>query len=970
VLHLGYGDGQLRSFLLDQLINHSNGEPDARQLLLDFLPATMPVVQQHHQQPYYNYSSSIVTNAVHCSQQHQEQQMEAATQEVIVALRDVLTKEPSALLPIIGCLSNMPMSQNGQNEIFQVAFHALELVPENDLPLLVSSLFQHAASDDDAVAAIEALRTELAGMESEMIEHGKQATTFKKKAGDDSMTMVAHVVLNALFDEKHDNRIARAYSTCLERLFAVKRGTSLRSENGNQQEQPINAHDNDDILDQTNELLLLDMVVLLTIYQHPEYLETWESRLDKLLENNSFPFGALSRLAEFVCSEKKFGRPTSILYPRLISPFVATGIFLLVSPARLENCSGRRSFGNKIASTAQVLKKSHDFVVHLHRLVDREVQAELVHSLLQLSDNCANSKWTLSKRGKSRKRNRPPIASLDDFVNNPSEGTINRYEWFQVAINDTVNKSLQTMTSTSKQSFANFKHILVGRLTNLSFQSTQWEHICIQHLCGILSVLIEPVASSGTGRDNHTNNGGGVQASEIMIILQKLLFTSSHAAYTLSSSSGPGIRGTGNNRRIVRGLLLAAELVKSPLLSHGDWGCVKQWVLRVLLPTTRRMVDPEIGTPGLLFLEALMIDRSVENSSERRVTLSLKKEAFQHIKMVLANTGLIQMLSHYQQQQQRRLKIRRSNTPILAFLAPPGEAFMTESTKKRKKRDMVFCLAFFLENSNLHIPLRWEHSVSWVFCLVDTYLRIGRDISLSSEIFDKSNSNNKWVPHGWLQAAIEYPALISSKMIDATNKKQNSIRHWIDGIYRDAFVDEVTEKFLYRDISQNGLVDFICVETSVAQLGPLFECILKMDLASLLGISLSLAVANNAFKHYQSFPGGEESKQDQIDVLRLIQFQMFKVYCMEKQCGSLEFLTRAALLSIRKLNSKSSKNNKTRETPELFKNDLEQTDDNSLVARSTSEDKENKQELDSRKGSKSDGDTVSQFCVVFICETQ
>jgi hypothetical protein len=123
---------------------------------------------------------------------------------------------------------------------------------------------------------------------------------------------------------------------------------------------------------------------------------------------------------------------------------------------------------------------------------------------------------------------------------------------------------------------------------------------------------------------DRVHNGGGLDSSEVMMLLQKLLF----------SSSGAFGRATGDSTRIVRGLLLATELIRLPSLNDGDRDCIKQWVLRILLPSTRRMVDPELGSPGLAFLEAWMSGGDASSS----------KDVFQHFKMILANTGLIQML--------------------------------------------------------------------------------------------------------------------------------------------------------------------------------------------------------------------------------------------------------------------------------------------------------------------------------------
>ena len=911
VAHIGNGDRQLRSFLLEQLIKGSSSsatQEEARQLLLDFLPSTMPVMHPQHQR-YCRTKKNGTAVAAEYSKIEQSP-LESATQEVIETLRHVLSKDPSALLPVIGCLSSMPLSQSGQNEAFQVALSSLEFVAEVDLPMLVTSLFQHAASDEDAIRAIEALRTELYLIETSTQEQSAEDNNNKRK-DDPTMTMVSHVVLNSLFADDYDNatndnhhRIAKAYSACLERLVDARLdydGNDKGKETGAIRRNNTDEKENGEI----NQFLLLDIVVLLSLYHHPNYRDSWERYLDMLLQHNRFPFASLSNLVVFLCGETRYGRPTSILYPRLVQPLVSLSIFLLLSPARMDNVRHKRSFWLTRHQSArrsimkEIMDQSQDFAVNLHRHVDRELQSEFVHSLLHLSDKCASTKWVVTSgtRGKSRERSRGGDFQIRDYMSNDDE---NRVEWFQLIINNTINATLRKMVQTDNHSFGNFKHILIGRLTNQSFQSTEWERECLQHLCGILSVLIEPALSGSAADGDNNNSSGGIQASEIMIILQKLMFTSSHSNYACNSATSSHRSHSGDTRRVVRGLLLSTELVKSPLLSHGDWDCVKHWVLRVLLPTTRRMVDPEIGIPGLAFLEALMIDRNTiaTDTGGSGTSLLLQKEAFQHMKMVLANTGLIQILAHYQQQHQNQQG--RVGAPVLSCTKSPGELFLTESAKKRKKRDMVFCLAFFLGNSDLHIPLRWDHCVNWVFRLVDTYLCVGRDISLSavsSKINKKGSSNKSWMPHGWLQAAIEFPVLVLPRNIETNTKKQKQALAWMKGlILQDDIINAST-----LDETRSGLVDAFSTVKEVAQLVPMFDSLLRVGLASLLGISLSFAVVKNSFKHFQSFPRDQESMGERVEVLRLIQFQMSKIYDLETKCKSVQTVVKASLICVRKM---------------------------------------------------------------------
>jgi len=940
--HAGQGDCHVRTFLLEQLqllatATTSGTTAESLQLLLDFLPAAMPTMMSEGTR-----ATTTVKNNI----------LETATKQVLETLRTVLSEKPSALLPIIGCLSVMPLSRKGRIEAFHVALKSLRLVSEADLPTLVAALLRQsdtAAEDDqrnkkndnikhkvhNPRIALEAVRAEMRFLESTYLfvpeYHDEGNNSFRRYVGkkvvaagegrsSDPVTAVVHVVLNALFDVSNRNCIAHAYTTILEKLISSPGEIVVEDSVDHDR------HDNRTCKSDkgNNELLVLDMAVLLALYEHPEFSGAWEWPLDSLLQQNLFPFQILSKLLYHICEPKKFGRPTSILYSRLVQNLVSFGIFLLLTPVRIVagNNNSPESFDYDCHAARQrlqdAMKQSQDFIVNLHHQVDRDIQAELLHCLLHLSEKTATTKWasrSSSSRSKANPRERlwwkPGRGLLNCCGVGSQEEGEESYEWFQIMVEDTVNATLQILAKTGKQIFWNFKHVLIDRLTtNESFRSRQWERRCMQHLCSLLSVLLEPTIYA-IGRESHAGaESAGIQASELMVILQKLLFTSLFASY---SSIVPSSGGGADSGRVVRGLVLATELVKSPFLGKGDCDCVKQWVLRKLLPTTGRMVDPEVGTPGLQFLEALMIDRCMTNNgvSGARLSLSttpllLKKQTFQRIKMVLANTGLVQYLSYYQrnlQEQQQNTHKKGKQRAIIVYTSPPPAVFVTESAIKGTKWDLVFCLAFFLRETDLHSPSRWSHTLDWVFHLVETYLRVGRDISISSSTKrgthlasakPAASANNRWLPNGWLQAAIEYPSICLPLFEEPLTEREERAVKWANGLFSG---DATRED---NDEMQSGMMDFLERLNSIHQLHEISDSILKLSLSSLLAISLSFAVAQNAFEHYRSIPESQERTAGQREVLRLLQFQLSKVYDMQKQVKSVETLLRAAMVCARK----------------------------------------------------------------------
>eukprot|EP00797_Seminavis_robusta_P016098 Sro23_g016090.1 n/a (1761) ;mRNA; r:149404-154822 len=851
IFHIGQGDGQLREFLLEQI---SSDPCPLRQLFLDFLPSCMPIITTKD-----------------------DNTVERTTFQVMEYLRTVLTRDPSALIPIFGCLSSMAetMTSAGRQKAFSLSLQALEFASETDLPVLVRALLRISSnSEQDAVRALEALRTELMYMET-------STTTESESENEDAITVVAHVVINALLDDANNHQIAKAYVTVLKDITLKEEDETSSTTKDNQEH------------DDQPEFVTLDLMVLVTIFQHQDFVNDVEQLLDQLLVDATFPFALLSKLTLLLCDKRKNGRPTSILYPRMIPSLVSFAVFLLLTPARTSSNNKHKNDNNRQAVAEQMMKQTQDWILKLHRVVDRDVQTELVHLLLQLSDKVASSNWAdASKQQQARQRLQ---------FHHPSaipENDKDSYEWFQIIIADKVNAILHELARSSKQSFASLKHVLIGWLTSTTTctATPQWEQYCMRRSCSILSVLCEPAGGSS----------GGIQASEIMILLQKLLFTSS-SFYSAKNAF------VVDSRRVVKGLLLARELVKTASLAQGDWDCIKQWVLKILLPTTRRMVEPEIGIPGLAFLETLMTmdsggEEGLHEQDDHTTTtrnMEAIKETFEHMKMVLANTGLIQILAYYQQQQQQapRANARQRDPAMLAYTTPPPDEFLTPAGKKRKNRKMAFCLAFFLRNTDVYLSSRWYHTVHWVFHLVETYLRVGRTVSISTSNGatkeKRKKSSQKWVPHGWLQAAIEFPAFVlNHRDFDPENAKQQDALEWAKTIFS---CDEYSPCLANDDSAAAGLADLLLQAETSSQLKPVVKRAMLLGLSSLLAVSLSFAVVANAYGHLQNLPVDECGYDERLETLRLIQFQMMKIYDIRRKSDSVECLLRSVLLVVQKL---------------------------------------------------------------------
>jgi len=254
---------------------------------------------------------------------------------------------------------------------------------------------------------------------------------------------------------------------------------------------------------------------------------------------------------------------------------------------------------------------------------------------------------------------------------------------------------------------------------------------------------------------------------------------------------------------------------------------------------------------------------------------SLSKGVFRNFKMILANTGLIQMLTSY--------KKGKTHDAILGYGETPVEV-VGHATATGKTREMIFCVNYFLRYNDIDDPRRWQYATQWVFALVDEYLQMGRD------------KTTNWRPHGWLMAAVEFPVI--SFPLDSFNKIHTLTTDWIDKI------------LCYFDLSKGrleihsmpaALVDSICC-LNLRQLLQFQSSAFRFALSLLIGITLSAAVLKNAFEHACSIQNeSDESQKESNEILQLIKVQLMKIYDLRLKSDVTDALLSSVELALRRL---------------------------------------------------------------------
>jgi hypothetical protein len=396
--------------------------------------------------------------------------------------------------------------------------------------------------------------------------------------GEEPITGVSLVFVTALCDSKTGGLLARAYFQVLDEMI-----NSL-------DEQFTGEHV--DTNSEENSFLVLDLAVLLILGEHPSYSNNVKNKMDFLLEHSMFPIDTVFFMIRIAAS------PISKLYDPLVQPLLSLCIFLLLSPVRV----------SLLTTPECLMKNTQDIVLDCYHRIDQGRQAELVRCLLQLTEELAAAATTTTT---SAERTSNSDDGNVDASNRRRQLGMSRRGGVDLTSN-TVLEILKRLAMRDPNNILPVKHILLRRLAADS--SGYLDANATRQICSIVSLCMHPLQEESV-------NASGLD--DLLLLLHKLLFTK----FCFDST-----KTGGEAAMIVRGLMLAEELVICPAVSQETKKAIYQWVQRIVLPTTRRMIEPEIGSRALRFLLAL---REQNNEPD------MDKEIFETMKSLLANTGLV-----------------------------------------------------------------------------------------------------------------------------------------------------------------------------------------------------------------------------------------------------------------------------------------------------------------------------------------
>lgn len=799
VRELGPGNADLRESVFSTL--QSTTSKECRQIILDFLPLAMPLRNDRE-------------NKV----------------EVLQILKIGFEEDPSIVAPVLECLSAMRNSGRLMGkDIFQFIVQVILKVPdESPFHNMIRCLIENITSQNDAIIAVEVVRTELRSVEE-----------LGSIVNERCIASIAEELL-ILKNEGNSCLFFEVYLSVLEDILrenADTKGTSLGGE----------------------PLIAVDIVIILLYLECGERSGQVERMFDAALTQSSLSLDMLCFLLRALVQEKRTSEITSgplfedstrsDLFISLLDSLVSLALFLLLSPIRI------REF-EKVSTLTK------GFVLDLLLKLDQERQRRLISSMMHLDEELFRNINETSVESTIK-----PVFESKGHFTDPSENNIRKVciVVFEI-LNGVAKKSIQTMIP--------FKQVLVNKLRSGDFIE-EYHDDTLQQLCSLISYL-------EASRHKATMETDQV-VPDVFLTIRRLLFSQPRIV-----SPSDELR---NDASCIRGLVLATTVVSGNHLSHAKTLTVWQSVRMVLLPSTNRSINPRVGLYALKFVRVL----ARWNKKDNVETFSfIEQQIFQTMTRVLSNSRIIQYVTSFDERQ-------KEDSTLYYTERPP---FFGIGARKRKVRKMIVSFKTFFPDKFTVSPSGWKDSSQWVFDLVDTYLSIGRTVSLSSE------NKGGWSPHPWVEAALEVPRLDISRLKAIGTRQRRSLQLMQKELSsRDiSNCNDTLSDGLDKDVS-----DMIRNTKDSNDFEEMLHSMFRFTLSLILGLTMTAAVLNNTYRRYRDILRDIEDNSScgkKMEALKQLQHQLVKIYDLRRMCQSMQRMFLSMTTTTRYLSSKAGKKRK------------------------------------------------------------
>ncbi len=700
-------------------------------------------------------------------------------------------------------------------------------------------------------------------------------------------------------------------------------------------------------------LTSLDVIVMIALYSHHNYQHMVESIIDSMTHHQ---FIALFELLHLLIQswtpsgvrrrrqKSDRERTDSILYEPLASPLISILFYIMMvsssSPSScsttlvggiLPFCSATTPFSTATDVDGLLCKATTTssaccrVLSLLYLTVDPNRQETIINSLLSMiTDSFVLSTSLDFPRKKHQRRNQQCEQSSQTC-----NGML-----FEAA--RTACRTLLIISNSNGSNTSNIRGIVLDRLLLLASKSvlkmnfteklhagndaTAYYHLFDMN-CALVISLMQSSDEDGESNISHADRN---ESSEILILCQKLLFSSNLVSTATSNSSNS------YQHRAICGMILASRLLRCKLIPISDRGNIWSWIIAVISPSSSAAtpldaLDPEVARWGLTLLQfaSSVIPNNCRTNFPEMIRFVETQpvcgqgDVFNQVNKMLATAGIIQ----WEDSLKVTLFLKETPHTFLAFM----DASMYDQLRKQKSptaTSMVICGPHFLRGrlsqiewlhkSNANQDKSFHVSIDlvsdYVYHLIDRYLELG---TLQSA---------NWNPRGWLLAKTQLPCCLTESAMEILGMK----RHYSLELCHPEEIDD--EIVYHRGVRDNDFQKqwrlLFADETrpKVTVVRNLVEFVYSL----IISISVSSAALKHAHLHFQQnemcdssqslldsntheIKSMQRRKRKQVEALRkLLQFQVSKILSMQKICKNIHLALSGLANSVQQTKNRAS----------------------------------------------------------------
>jgi hypothetical protein len=862
-------------------------------------------------------------------------------------------------------------SDKARSECFRLCLSSMSSVSEHDLPSLLNSLLLLVRNVEEGRSVMDTLRMEWLSICNTSNDVVVDYNRTVERGDEESNIVVANS--NAQYHPQRNHGLVYIGDVVIQFILSEQMPGSKHVAHG------FLLSLDGSLISETNEaekhaqpsstpLTSLDVIVMIALYSRQEYQHLVETIVDSMTHHQTMSF--LESLHPLIQSwmpsdTSSMGqrriereRTDSILYEPLASPLISILFYIMMTSSStsfagtrgeylgssslmggiLLFCSTSTPFlPNATATETNTPSTCCRVLSELYLSVDPNRQESIINSLLSMvSDSFVfSSSFDMSSK-KHRRR----------YQSNTATGrVVHHHQSILLVAARAACRTLLIISNRCGMTTTSIRGTVMDRLLLLASKSvlktntpgklgadncaTVYYHLFDMNCALAVSLL----HASG-----EVTQGGGNEASELLILCQKLLFSSNLVSTAMSNSSNS------YQHRAICGIILASRLLRCKLIPSVERGNIWSWIITVISPspsaaTPLEALGPEIARWGLTLLQfasSVMPTEASTFTTADAINIRGTKfpeldrfvetqpvcgqgDVFNQVNKMLATAGIIQ----WEDSLKVPLFLKESRSVTAhTFLAFTDVSIYDQLSKQKSPTStcMVICGPHFLHgqlsqlewlqksiaNQNNPFLESIDMVADYVYHLIDRYLELGKLKSAS------------WNPRGWLVAKTQLPCCLSESTMEILGFK----RHYGLELYGrpEELADDGACHRSVNDDDFHKQWRLLFADETKSKV-TIVQNLVEFVNSLIISISVNAASLKHAHQHFQrdemyissqSVPDSntrdnksmQRRKRKQVEALRkLLQFQVSKILTMQKICKNIHLALSGLHSEVCKFNS-------------------------------------------------------------------